>query len=84
MADHWATDRLVDQLRCQSAHWVGNRNDPDVRAPNMPLRSAGSRNSFILKNALHVSFAVQDTNDVHGVCLETVINPNRFKSGHWP
>ena len=27
---------------------------------------------------------MQDTNNVHGVCLQSVINPNRFKSNDGP
>jgi hypothetical protein len=53
--------------------------------PIGPRRSGGTlRNSFISKEALHVSFAVQNTNNVHGVCLQSVMNPNGFKSSNRP
>jgi hypothetical protein len=40
--------------------------------------------SFTLKNPPDVSFAVQDANNLHGVSLYSVINPNSFKSSDRP
>jgi len=40
--------------------------------------------SFTLKDSPDVSFAVEDANNVDGVFLQSVINPNRFKSSDWP
>lgn len=51
---------------------------PGRRFPPENLRT------LTLKDAADVSPAVQDANNVHGVCLESVINPNRFKSRNRP
>jgi hypothetical protein len=37
-----------------------------------------------LKDPLDVAFAVQNANNVEGVCLQSVINPNSFKSSDRP
>jgi hypothetical protein len=47
-------------------------------------RNSEGKYSFALKHALDVSFAVQDTNNVHGLFLESVVNPNGFKSSDRP
>ncbi len=40
--------------------------------------------SFALKESPDVSFAMQDTNNVHAVFLQRVINSNRFESSDRP
>jgi len=47
-------------------------------------RDLEGKYSFTLKDPPDVSFAVQDANDVDNVALQSVINPNRFKSGDGP
>ena len=47
-------------------------------------RNEERKYSFTLKDPLDVSFAVQDTNNVHCIFLEGVIKPNGFKSSDRP
>src|ERR1700730_14461879 len=51
-----------------------------TRAACPPQAACEEMRSFTLKNPPAVSFAVQDANNLHGVSLYSVINPNSFKS----
>ena len=55
---------------------------PESTSP--PHSASGLTRSFIFKDLPDVAFAVKDTDNVHGVFLQSVINPNRFKPSNRP
>ncbi len=58
-------------------------NPVSVKLNPIPLQPADTR-SFIFKDLPYVAFAVQNANNVEGVCLQSVINPNSLKSSDRP
>jgi hypothetical protein len=50
-------------------------NPGSVKLNPIPLQPADTR-SFIFNDLPYVAFAVQNANNVEGVCLQSVINPN--------
>lgn len=60
------------------------RGQSFLHSMSTALHTISNSCSFGLKDSFDVSFAVEDTNDVQGVCLQSVINPNRFKSSNRP
>ncbi len=54
-----------------------------VKLNPIPRQSEDTR-SFIFKYLPYVAFAVQNANNVEGVCLQSVINPNSLKSSDRP
>jgi len=54
-----------------------------VKLNPIPLQPADTR-SFIFEDLPYVAFAVQNANNVEGICLQSVINPNSLKSSDRP